>query len=211
MLPLTTCLAFAALAFVMALSPGPNLLYLASRSVCQGARAGFASLAGVCTAMCCYVLATAGGLSTLFAAVPAAYDIVRYAGATYLLWLAIKALRTPWVANGTAVLPFETYPVLFRRGFTTCLLNPKIVLMYGSLLPQFVQPEAGSPLVQTVILGLIQVAAAGVAHAGVILGASHISRLLRGSPRFVRGQRVLLATLLAAVAMRIVFDRRHAA
>jgi threonine/homoserine/homoserine lactone efflux protein len=211
MLPLTTCLSFAALAFVMALSPGPNLLYLASRSVCQGARAGFASLAGVCAAMSCYVLATAGGLSALFTVVPAAYDIVRYAGATYLIWLAIQALRTPWLSTGTTVPPPETYPALFRRGFTTCLLNPKIVLMYGSLLPQFVHPEAGSPLVQTVILGLIQVAVAGLAHAGVILGASRISRLLRGSPRFIRGQRVVLATLLAAVALRVVFDKRHVA
>ena len=149
MLSLPTCLSFAALAFVMALSPGPNLLYLASRSICQGSPAGFASLAGVCSAMLCYMIATAAGLSALFEAVPIAYDIVRYAGAAYLLWLAAKALKAPSVPIATASLPPEPIRVLFRRGFTTCLLNPKVVLVYGSLLPQFVHPDIGNPLVQT--------------------------------------------------------------
>src|SRR5580658_4639715 len=87
---LTTAGSFAGVAFLMALSPGPNLLYLASRSICQGRAAGFASLGGVCTGMFFYMVAMAAGLSVLFRTVPIAYDAVRWIGAIYLLWLAYK-------------------------------------------------------------------------------------------------------------------------
>ena len=210
MLALHTVASFAGLAFLMALSPGPNLFYLASRSLCQGTAAGFASLAGVCTAMLLYMLATAAGLSALFEAVPIAYDVVRFAGAAYLLWLAAKALRTRNAPLATSSLPPEPPGTLYRRGFVTCLLNPKIVLMYGSLLPQFIQPETGSVFAQTIELGLVQVAAAASAHSFIILGAARVSSLFGRSPRFARAQKYLLAGFLAAVAARIAFDRRNA-
>src|ERR1700722_13454296 len=105
---LTAVLSFVSVAFLMALSPGPNLLYLASRSICQGRSAGFSSLAGVCTGMFCYMLATAAGLSALFDAVPLAYDAVRWAGAAYLLWLAYKILTTRSGASISAPLHIES-------------------------------------------------------------------------------------------------------
>lgn len=207
MLALHTSISFAALAFFMALSPGPNLLYLASRSVCQGALAGLASLAGVCTAMLCYVVATAFGLSALIAAVPVAYEMVRFAGAAYLLWLAASTLRTPSVPPDITPLLSEPCSLLFRRGFTICLLNPKIVLMYGSLLPQFVRPEIGNQFMQTIALGFIQVAAAALAHTCIVLSASRISGLLRHFPQLAQGQRFLLSGLLAGVAFGVAFDK----
>lgn len=121
MISCPTGFAFAALALVIALSPGPNLLYLASRAICQGRGAGFASLAGVCTAMLVYMIATAAGLSALFAAVPIAYDVLRLAGAAYLVFLAYRALRSSSRDLQETRLPSEPFATLCRRGFMICL------------------------------------------------------------------------------------------
>lgn len=203
-----TILAFGGLAFVMALSPGPNLLYLASRAICQGRSAGFASLAGVCTAMLVYMCATAAGLAALFSAVPLAFDVLRLAGAAYLAFLAYKALRSPARDLSAPRVQPEAVATLYRRGFVTCLLNPKIVLMYGALLPEFIAPHHGTVLAQTLQLGLVQVVAAAVAHGAVILGASTVSALLRKLPGIARFQRYLLGAALIGIAARIGLSRR---
>ena len=208
MLALNTVIAFFGLAFLMALSPGPNLLYLLSRSICQGTAAGFASLAGIATGMLVYMLLTAGGLATLFSAVPLAYDLVRICGVTYLVWLAIKAI---WQRSGSVrnlSLPPRRLTALWRSGVVTCIFNPKIVLMYGALLPQFLSPGQQKVLTATLELGGIQIAAACTAHSLVILGASRLSGYMKGSARFKRVQKYLLSASLLGVAARIAFDRR---
>ncbi len=208
---LPAALTFASVAFLMALSPGPNLLYLASRSICQGKQAGFASLAGVCTGMLIYMLATAAGLSTLFMAVPLAYDVVRCTGAAYLLWLAYKAFTGRAPELGTAQLRAEPPSTLFRTGFFTCLFNPKLVITYGSLLPQFIEPANGHVLGQTVALGLIQIGAAATAHSCVIVLAAGVSGFLTTRVKSLAAlQRYLLSTVLAGLALRLALDRRHA-
>jgi threonine/homoserine/homoserine lactone efflux protein len=208
MIEFSTAVTFGVLAFFMALSPGPNLMYLASRAICQGHRAGFSSLAGVCTGMLAYVIATTLGLSAMFKAVPVAYDVVRTLGAGYLIWLAIKAFRAPSKALTTSALAPEAFAVLFRRGLLTCLLNPKLVLTYGALLPQFVCVEQGSVLWQTVQLGLLQIAAAAGAHSCVILGASRVAAIVRGAPSFARLQSYFLGFALLAVAAKLGLERR---
>lgn len=192
----------------MALSPGPNLLYLASRSVCQGRAAGFASLGGVCTAMFLYMLATAAGLSVLFVAIPIAYDAVRWAGAAYLVWLAYKVVTKRTSSLATSAVAYESPAVLYRHGLLTCLLNPKIVITYGALLPQFVEPSAGNVFWQTVVLGIVQVVAAASAHGLVILGAAAVASALSTGHTFAKVQRYLLGTVLAALALRLAAERR---
>lgn len=201
-------LSFAMVAFLMALSPGPNLLYLASRSICQGRSAGFASLGGVCSGMLLYMLATAAGLSAIFSAVPVAYDMVRWAGAAYLLWLACKVVTARSPVMATAALPVETKAVLYRRGLLTCLLNPKIVVTYGVLLPQFVDPVAGHVLGQTVVLGFVQIAAAASAHSLVICSAAAVASLFSRRHAFAKFQRYLLGAVLAGLAVRLAVERR---
>ena len=210
MIEFSTAATFGALAFFMALSPGPNLMYLASRAICQGHGAGFSSLAGVCTGMLAYAIATALGLSAILETVPVAYDIVRILGAGYLIWLAIKALRAPSKAFGTSALAPEAFAVLFRRGLLTCLLNPKLVLTYGALLPQFVHVGQGGVLWQTVQLGLLQIAAAACAQSCVILGASRGAAMVRGAPRFAQFQSYFLGCALLAVAAKLGLERRPA-
>jgi threonine/homoserine/homoserine lactone efflux protein len=210
MIELSVAAAFGVLAFVMALSPGPNLMYLASRAICQGRRAGFSSLAGVCTGMLAYAIATALGLSAVFRAVPVAYDVVRALGVLYLVWLAIKAFRASSQTLGTSTLAPDAFAVLFRRGLLTSVLNPKLVLTYGALLPQFVQVEQGGIFWQTVQLGLLQVAAAACAHSCVILGAAQVSALVRRAPAFARVQNYCLGVALLAVAAKLGLERRPA-
>jgi threonine/homoserine/homoserine lactone efflux protein len=207
MISLATAVSFFVLAFAMALSPGPNLLYLASRSLCQGRAAGFASLAGVCSGMLVYLCATAAGLGALFNTVPLLYELVRDLGAIYLLWLAWRTLRArmpPAVSN--APTPVSGWR-LYRQGFLTCLLNPKIVLTYGALLPQFVQTEQGSVAWQVVTLGGLQIGAASLAHGSVILAAAGVAQALRRQPRYLAIQRYLLAGLLSAVALQLAWRR----
>lgn len=203
--------AFFGVAFLMAWSPGPNLIYLASRSLCQGRAAGFASLAGVCSGMFVYMLATAAGLSALFKTVPLAYEIVRWAGAAYLLWLAWKAFtrNSPLATPGT--LPPQSRAILFRNGLLTCLLNPKIVITYGALLPLFADPASGHVARQIVVLGLVQILAAASAHSIVILSASAVASAVAQRPLFVRGQRWLLGSVLVSLAAWVALERRGTA
>ncbi len=210
MVSLFTILSFSGLTFIMALSPGPNLFYLASRSICQGRSAGFTSLLGVCFGMFIYMLATTAGLSALFVAMPVAYDVVRYIGASYLLWLAFKAFTRPAASFNSNHLAPESQGKLFRRGLLTCLLNPKIVLTYGAFLPQFIEPSNGNIPIQTITLGLLQIISAAIAHSLVILGASSVASILKCSQAFVRFQRYLLATVFATLAVRLALERQNA-
>ena len=203
-------LSFAAVAFLMALSPGPNLFYLASRSIFQGRFAGFVSLGGVCTGMFLYMMATAAGLSALFKAVPIAYDAVRWAGAIYLLWLAYKVITARSSSLITTALPLESKAQLYVRGLLTCLLNPKIVVTYGALLPQFVDPVSGNVLGQTLVLGLVQIVAAASAHSLVILSAATVVSLLSRRHGFAKAQRYMLGSVLTALAVRLAVERRSA-
>ena len=205
---LYTLVSFFGLAFIMALSPGPNLFYLITRSICQGKIAGFCSLYGIAFGMFLYMLATSVGLSALFTTVPLAYDIVRIAGAGYLLWLAFKIFTSKNTSFGAKSLTSKSRLTLFRIGLVTCLLNPKIALTYGALLPQFVQPESGHVKTQLIVLGVVQIIAAIFAHSIVILFASTLAVRLKRYTTWVSFQRYLLGTALVAIAANLAIDRR---
>ena len=142
---LTSLITFATIALGMVLTPGPNMVYLISRSICQGRTAGLISLGGVALGFVFYMLCAAFGITALVMAVPYAYDAIRFAGALYLLWLAWQAIRpggrSPFEVKN---LPIDGPRKLFTMGFVTNLLNPKIAVMYLSLLPQFITPANGS-------------------------------------------------------------------
>lgn len=134
-------MAFAAVALGLVLTPGPNMMYLTSRSICQGKRAGFISLAGVAVGFFFYMLCAAFGITALVFAVPYAYDALRLCGVAYLLYLAWQAIK-PGGRPIFAVrdLPADSGRKLFLMGFLTSLANPKVAILYLSLLPQFITP-----------------------------------------------------------------------
>lgn len=205
----STLLAFAALCLGMVLTPGPNMLYLVSRSVCQGRKAGLISLAGIALGLVFYMMCTALGISALLMTLPLAYDALRLAGALYLLYLAWQALkpggRSPFAVR---TLPPDSPRKLFSMGLLTSLLNPKIAVMYLSLLPQFIQPDHGSVLLQSFALGLTQLVVGISMTALITLSAASISALLAKRPGWQRLQRWLMGSVLAGLAVHMLIQRR---
>ncbi|VVE61001.1 lysine transporter LysE [Pandoraea captiosa] len=207
---ISTWLAFALVTIGMALTPGPNMMYLISRSLCQGPAAGLVSLGGVALGFVFYMLCAAFGITALLFAVPFAYDALRFGGAIYLLWLAWQALRpggrSPFEVR---TLPKDSNRRLFTMGLLTSVLNPKIAMLYLALLPQFVHPEHGSVLTQSLFLGLTQIVCSVAVNASVALSAGAISRFLGQRPAWLRIQRYLMGGVLGALALRMATEARR--
>lgn len=211
MISASAALGVAAIAFGMVITPGPNMMYLVSRSLTQGRRAGLLSLCGVVTGFALYVLATAAGLSLLFVAVPDLFITIKLLGAAYLLWLAIGMVRgTKNAFRPDASLPRHSARRLYAMGITTCLLNPKIALMYGALLPQFVHSGDGPTTAQLIELGLVQIIVAMAMNATWVMLASQLARLLARSRKADRGVRWTAAGLLTYFAVHLGLARAAA-
>jgi threonine/homoserine/homoserine lactone efflux protein len=207
---LTTLVMFAAACLALTASPGPDMLLIASRSVSQGRWAGFASLAGIQVGTYCHALAAALGLSQLFLAVPMAYDAVRYAGAAYLLFLAWQTFRSTGIVALRPGTSLRYTPLaMFRQGLMTNLLNPKMVLFVLALFPQFVKPEAGSVVVQIMILATVLNMIGLVVNGVVIFAANTLSRAFSRDHKYRRLPQILLGTVFAGLAIRLAFDDRR--
>ena len=207
-------LLFAAASVLLVLTPGPNLLYLISRTLCQGRRAGLVSLAGTATGFVFHIVAAALGLSAVLVAVPAAYDAVRWAGAAYLLWLAWDAVR-PQPEAGTgglfapARLPDAAPARLFRMGLLTSILNPKVALFYLALFPQFVAPAQGSVLLQSLVLGATQIVIAVAGDLLFVFSAAAVARWLAERPAWALAQRWVQGGVFAGIAVKLALDERR--
>ncbi|EPG8310168.1 LysE family translocator [Klebsiella aerogenes] len=206
---LASLIAFAALALGLVLTPGPNMIYLTSRSICQGKRAGLISLAGVALGFIFYMLCAAFGISALVFAVPYAYDALRVCGVAYLLYLAWQAIK-PGARSIFAVrnLPADSGRKLFLMGFITNLANPKIAIMYLSLLPQFITPGHGSVLSQSLVLGFIQALISVAVNGIIVVMAGQVALFLGRRPGWQQFQRWLMASVLAGMAVKIAFEAR---
>ncbi len=195
----------------MVLTPGPNMIYLVSRSVTQGRRAGIISLGGVAVGFAVYLVATNLGVSALFVAVPELYTAVRLAGAAYLAWLAWNALRPGGVSVFTPQDVSHDPPRrLFTMGLMTSLLNPKIAVMYLSLIPQFVDIDAGDVLAQGLLLGSVQVAVSVGVNLAIVLAAGGIAVFLARRPSWLRVQRYAMGAVLGVLAVSLALDTRSA-
>jgi threonine/homoserine/homoserine lactone efflux protein len=208
---LPALLGFALVSFGMVLTPGPNMIYLISRSISQGTSAGMVSLGGVALGFVFYMLCAAFGITALLFAVPYAYDGLRIAGAAYLLWLAWQVIKP----NGRSPFQVRQLPVdsprkLFAMGFVTNLLNPKIAMLYLALLPQFIDPTAGSVLAQSVVFGTIQIMISVSVNAMIALTAGSITGFLAQRPVWLVAQRWLMGTVLAGFALKMAFEARRA-
>ena len=205
-------LGIAVVALGLVLTPGPNMIYLVSRSITQGRRAGFVSLLGVAAGFLVYLAAAAAGLAAVFDAVPAAYTVLKLAGAAYLLYLAWQAVR-PGGASVFSVRELPTDPPrrLFLMGLLTNLLNPKIAVLYVSLLPQFIDPGRGPVAVQSLLLGLTQITVALVVNALIVTFAGGLATFLSTRPFWLRAQRLLMGTVLGALAVQLAVRRTPAA
>src|SRR3981081_603632 len=209
---------FALACLLLTLTPGPNLLYLVSRTLCQGRRAGIVSLAGTSFGFVFHVVAAALGLSAIFLTVPILYDAMRYVGAAYLLWLPPRAV--PCVARAyllglaydalrpggrdlfkTRTLPPDSPARLFRIGVLTSVLNPKVAMFYLALFPQFIDVTRGSVCLQGLMLGFLQIAINPVGDLCFVFAAGAITAWLARRPLWSALQRWVLGIVLAGIAL----------
>ena len=211
MIPLDSLALYAVACVLLALTPGPNLMYLISRTLCQGRAAGIVSLAGTTSGLLFYALAAAFGLTAVFVAVPLLFDVVRWVGAAYLLWLAWDAVR-PRGGGGLFArrdLPPVAPAALFRTGMLTSILNPKVALFYLALFPQFVEPARGSVLPQSLVLAAVQIAIAFAGDLMFVLAAARVARWLAERPAWVTAQRWVLGGVFGAIAVKLALDSRR--
>ncbi|QBS43465.1 LysE family translocator [Nocardia sp. CS682] len=207
MIETTAVLGVAAIELGMVLTPGPNMVYLVSRTVSQGRRAGLVSLSGVAIGFMVYLVAATVGLTAIFAVVPGLYLALKLAGAAYLAYLAWKTLRGGLSVFEPSGLPADSMGKLFTMGLVTNLLNPKIAIIYMALIPQFVTPEHGRIWLQSLLLGSVQIGIALTVNGLIVLGAASLASFLSGRPLWLRAQRWVTGTLLGAVAVLLATDR----
>src|SRR3954452_18963599 len=207
---IATLLGFALVSLGIVLTPGPNMIYLISRSLTQGPAAGIVSLGGVALGFVFYMLCAAFGITALLLAVPYAYDALRFAGVAYLLWLAWQALkpggRSPFQVKKLQV---DSPRKLFAMGLVTNLLNPKIAMLYLALLPQFIDPAEGSVLAQSIVLGSVQIAISVGVNAMIAVAAGSIALFLGTRPVWLLIQRWLMGTALVALAVKMAFEAKR--
>jgi threonine/homoserine/homoserine lactone efflux protein len=205
---LTTLILFATACVALTATPGPDMLLIASRSVSQGHRSGFVTLAGIQVGTYIHAAATALGLSQLFVLVPVAYDVVRWAGAAYLLYLAWVTLTSAGTgvqaARAATGVPLAR---IFRQGLATNLLNPKMALFVLALFPQFVNP-AGSVGLQIMVLATILNLIGLVVNGAVIVAASRLGTYVASAGRLARLPRYLLSAVFAGLAFRLAVASR---
>jgi len=162
------------------LTPGPDMLYIIARSVGQGRAAGIASALGIAGGCVVHTLAVAFGLAQLLAALPSAFDVVRYAGAAYLVYLGIRQLRTRPNLPAARAIGHDDLATVFLQGVTTNVLNPKVALFFLAFLPQFTDPARGSLALQIVLLGALFNISGTIVNVAVALLASRAGDWLRG-------------------------------
>jgi threonine/homoserine/homoserine lactone efflux protein len=202
-------LLFAAAVLLLALTPGPVWIYLISRTLTQGRRAGYFSLIGVMAGVFVHLLAAALGLSALLLAVPAAFDLIKLAGAAYLLWLAWTTLR----GTGFSFTPQPLEPVpdrvLFRQSMLASVVNPKVAVFYLSLFPQFVDPASGPVLLQSLVLGVVHISVSTLVDGALVTVAGALSVWIARRPGWLRLQRWALGSAFGALAVWLAATPRH--
>jgi len=207
-LSLDTWLLFCLACVALVATPGPSIVYLVSRTLAQGRVAGFVSLCGTSTGFTFHAVAAAFGLSALLAAVPLAYDAVRWLGAAYLAWLAVATWRTRDDNAPDAVRADLPAVQLFRQGLLTALLNPKVALFQLAFFPQFVTPANGSVLMQSLLLAATQLAIVVAGDSLFVLAAAGVRRWFSLRPGWGRWSRRALAGVFGALAARLVWQDR---
>lgn len=209
MLPFNELLLFAFAALILVITPGPNMIYLISRSITQGKKAGLISLAGVICGFLFHITLVSLGLTALLLTIPFAYTVLKTAGVLYLLYLAYQAVKP----NGkqlfvaTPDLPNDTPRKLFSIGFLTNVLNPKVAVFYLSFFPQFIKPQYGSIIQQSFTLGFTQISVSFTVNFLIVLSAANIARFFNQQPSWIKLQQWFMASILTGLALKMALTR----
>jgi len=199
--------AFLIAAFALNLAPGPDMLYVIGRSVGQGRKAGIVSSLGVFVGCWVHILAAAFGIAALLRSSPLAFNVVRYAGAAYLIYLGIKMLAQKTDLSSQQ-LKAERLGVIFRQGAITNMLNPKVAIFFLAFLPQFVAARRGSVVLQILLLGLIFNVGGTLVNLAVAYAGGTLGELLRRNQSIARLQRRFTGLIFVGLGLRLAWQRR---
>ncbi|AFC27442.1 hypothetical protein PM3016_472 [Paenibacillus mucilaginosus 3016] len=201
-------LSFTAVAVLLTLAPGPDLLFVIAQSLTNGRKAGVITGLGLSTGVVAHTFAAAVGLSALLYNSLILFQLVKYAGAAYLLYLAWMAWKEGSGAAGLASPPAQAAGALYRRGILMNVLNPKVSLFFLALLPQFVSAQGGEPAVQMIVLGAVFMVQAMLIFTLVSLCAGWLAGRLTGGKGMPPWIHKAKAVLYAAIGLRLVFSER---
>jgi len=209
MIPIQELLIFILAALILVITPGPNMIYLISRSITQGRGAGIISLAGIITGFTFHVTMVSAGLTAVLFEVPFAYTILKFLGVFYLLYLAFQAVnpKNQGIFEARTDLKEDKPAKLFSMGFLTSVLNPKIAVFYLSFFPQFIKPEYGNIFWQSIQLGITQMCVSFSVNFLIVLSAAQMSFWFAKNPFWVKIQNWFMASVLTGLALRMALDK----
>ncbi len=209
MIPIQELLIFILAALILVITPGPNMIYLISRSITQGRKAGLISLAGIISGFLFHVTMVSVGLTAVLLTIPFAYTTLKMLGVAYLLYLAFQAVnpKNQGFFEARKDLKEDKPKKLFSMGFLTSVLNPKIAVFYLSFFPQFIKPEFGSVFIQSLQLGVTQMMVSFSVNFLIVLSAAKISVWFGENPFWVKIQKWFMASILTGLAFRMALDK----
>ncbi|MBA4136198.1 MAG: LysE family translocator [Opitutus sp.] len=206
---LNSLLVFITAGLLLNLTPGPDVLYIVGRSLSQGRAAGVVSALGISAGCLFHILAATCGLSALMLTVPLAYDVVRYAGAAYLVWLGVKALRSKSEALQVRAMERTPLAAIFRQGVITNVLNPKVALFFLAFLPQFADPARGQLWAQILFLGVVFTINGTLVCLGYVLVAAKLGDWLKSRYDISTWLNRLTGGLFIALGVRLALLERR--
>lgn len=208
MIPINEIILFALAALIMVLSPGPNMIYLISRSLSQGKKAGIISLFGIMCGFLFHILMVSFGLTAIFFAVPYAFIVVKFLGVGYLLYLAYKTVTSKnKIFEAGSNLKADKAIKLFNAGLFTNILNPKMAIFYLSFFPQFIKPEYGSILGQSFQLGVIQIIISFSINFLIVVSAAKMASWFAKKPLWLKIQKWFMASILSGLAIKMALAK----
>lgn len=208
MIPFNDLLLFGLAALIMVLSPGPNMIYLISRSLSQGKNAGIVSLFGVMCGFLFHILMVSFGLTAIFFAIPYAFVVVKFLGVGYLLYLAYHSIRSEKkIFDADQNLKPDKPFKLFNIGLMTNVLNPKMAVFYLSFFPQFIKPEHGSIFSQSFQLGILQILISFTVNFLIVISAARMASWFSKKPIWLRIQKWFMASVLTGLAVKMALTK----
>lgn len=192
---------------VAVVAPGPDTLLVLGNTFGGGRKPGFITALGVCSGFFVHITAAVLGLTAIVLTSAALFTMVKLGGAAYLIYLGLRA----WRSDGTLTLNAEgqaTQLGFFIQGFLGNVLNPKVILFFMALIPQFVDASAGNVALQVVVLGAIDIGLSFAWFMSIILAANRIRLLLINRTSVVRWMDRTMGSLLVAIGVRLLFTRR---
>ncbi len=203
-----TLIVFLGATLALALTPGPDLLYIATRSASEGRTAGVVSVLGVSLGLVIHTFALALGLSALLTAIPIAYEVVRWIGAGYLMYLGAKLLARPSQFSFATKTSPSRLRTVFVQGLFTNVLNPKVALFFLAFLPQFVDQAAGPVIFQLLLLGLLFNVLGSLVNLTVALLANRSTAWIRYRLRSASVLQRISGCVFVALGARLALSER---